>query len=123
MKKTLLVITCLFLSLFWAYSSQAQTSFVLQSKGVEDDHFVTIKGDDIRPNEKHVYMFSNLGYYRIKIKHPHKESNHVVVRILDQNNKEIASNYNPDTKTYNHHFDFKCGRTGMYYLAFEEMSN
>ena len=124
MKKTLFVIASLYFSFLFAQSTQAQKlSFVLQSKGIKDHHFVTIKGDEIKANEKHFYMFSNMGYYRIKIKHPHKESNQVILKIFNQDDKEIASNYNPDSKKYNHHMEFKLGKTGMYYLKFEELPN
>lgn len=108
---------------FCQTTALAQISFELQSKGVEDGSFVTLKGYEIDENEKYTYMFSNLGFYRIKIRNANRSENQIVIKVLDDKDKEVASNYNPDTKKYVHNFAFRCGKTGLYYLKFNLLTN
>ncbi len=101
----------------------AQLSFELKSKGYQRANYVTLKGYEIEGKEKYPYMFSNLSSYLIEIKNASKSDNQVAIKIFDENDKEIASNFNPKTQTYVHRLAFKCGKTGFYYLSFEPLKN
>jgi hypothetical protein len=104
-------------------SVQAQLSFELKSKGYQRNQYITIKGYEIESKEKYPYMFSNLSSYLIEIKNAKKSENQVAIRIYDNNDKEIASNYNSKTQTFVHTLAFKCGKTGFYYLSFEPLKS
>lgn len=122
MKKFFL--TLLLLGLFACFAPlYAQLSFELKSKGYQRENYVTIKGYEIEGKEKYPYMFSNLSSYLIEIKNASKPDNQVAIKIFDEKDKEIASNFNPKTQTYVHRLAFKCGKTGFYYLSFEPLKN
>lgn len=120
--KSLFVTTALILGLVCISNvkAQAQNSFELQVQGAKPGNYVTLKGYDIHPGKKYPYIFSNLSAYKIKIKHGH---HHVGVRVLDKNNEEVASNFNPNTHKYNKVLAFTCGETGTYYIQFENIKN
>jgi hypothetical protein len=95
----------------------AQATFELQSKGAKEKHFLSIKGETIKSGEKHPYIFSNLSQYKIKIRPPRNQT--VIMKILNKDSKEVASNLNPRSRKYINTILYHCGETGMYYLVFE----
>jgi hypothetical protein len=97
---------------------QAQeATFELQSRGAEEKHFLSIKGGPIKSGDKIPYMFSNLSQYKIKIRPPRNQT--VILKVLDKDSKEVASNLNPRSRKYLNTILYRCGETGMYYLVFE----
>jgi hypothetical protein len=109
--------------LFWLINDTeaiAQASFEIKAKGAKDKHYVAIKGEEITPNQKYFYMFSQLTRYQILVQKDPKTKKEVLLRILDEKDKEIASNYNSKKKKYYNHINFKCGKTQKYTVMFEE---
>ena len=118
--KTTTFLLALGFSLLIATTSKAQSSFEILSKGASDAKYVAIKGEEIKSKERYVYTFSNLSRYRILVKHENASSK-MLVKILDKDEKEIASNFHK--KKYHKEINFKCGKTGMYYVVFQEVKN
>ncbi|GAB4407577.1 MAG: hypothetical protein OHK0053_34220 [Microscillaceae bacterium] len=117
MKKLFLI--GLFLgALLLSQTLRAQVSFELKSKGYQASNYVTIKGYEIDTEEKYPYMFSQLGSYIIELKNLDQAPAPVVIRIF-KDDREVANNYNPKTKQYTKALAFECGKTGLYYLSFE----
>jgi hypothetical protein len=94
-----------------------EATFELQSRGAEEKHFLSIKGETIKSGEKFPYIFSNLSQYKIKIRPPRNQT--VIMKILDKDSKQVASNLNPRSRKYLNTILYRCGETGMYYLVFE----
>ncbi len=103
-----------------ATATQAQSSFEILAKGVSKDKYVAIKGEEIAAGERYAYMFSNLSRYRLIVKSG-KTNGKVLVKIVDADKKEVATNLLG--KKYHNELNFKCGKTGMYYVVFEEIAN
>ncbi|MCU0445500.1 MAG: hypothetical protein MUE85_11330 [Microscillaceae bacterium] len=101
---------------FWQVQAQ-DASFELQSRGAEQKHFVSIKGEPIQDGQKYPYIFSNLSQYKIKIRPPRNQT--VIMKILDKDGKQVAMNLNPRSRKYIHTIIYNCRETGMYYLMFE----
>jgi hypothetical protein len=114
MKKIIFLIT--FFTLFLIQILSAQ-SFEVQAKGANDKHFVAIKGDKIEGQNKFSYMFSNLSVYKFHLKHTKKQS--YMIKILDENENEIATNYDDKKKRYTKNMIFKCPKTARYYVKLE----
>jgi hypothetical protein len=116
----LLSLSLLFcLSLALPAQVRAQTSsFEILAKGASKDKYVAIKGEEIKPDEKYAYMFSNLSRYRVLVKSK-DASTKVLIKILDKEQKEVATNF--FKKKYHSEMNFKCGKTGMYYVVFQEV--
>lgn len=108
---------------FMAIKIHAQASFELQSRGADEQSYVTLKGFQINENEKYPYMFSNLGFYRILIKNAAQNDNQISIKIYDKDEREVASNFDPQTRKYVHNFAFSCGKTGVYYVKFDDVTN
>ncbi|TAE76014.1 MAG: hypothetical protein EAZ85_01030 [Bacteroidetes bacterium] len=94
-----------------------EPSFEIQSKGTNNKLFVPIKGDKIDGQNKFAYMFNSLSVYKIKIKHSKKQ---VLIKILDENENELANNFDEKNKKYATKLNFKCTKTARYYVQFEE---
>ncbi len=112
-----------FLALSASTPSRAQASFLLQSKNNITQEYRTLKGYSISEQKKYAYMFSNFSVYRIRIENTAQETNQIQVLILDRNNKEVATNFDPKTKTFNHEFAFKFGKTDLYYVQFNDLTH
>ena len=118
MKKLLISLICSFLFIgIFISKSNAQKTFELQVMGAEKEHFISIKGKEIEADKVYTYMFSQQTKYKFIITSEKKDLH---VKILNADKKEVATNYNPDKKTYEQTFVYKCGKTGMYYLEFVE---
>jgi hypothetical protein len=118
-KFLLMIPFCLFAPIF--VKAQAQySSFEILSKGVSKDKYVAIKGEEIKANERYAYMFSNLSRYRVVVR-PKDANTKVLIKILDKDKNEIVTNFHK--KKYLSEINFKCGKTGMYYVLFEEIKS
>lgn len=105
---------------FFIFSQKTHAQHVeIQSRGVEKDHFVSIKSHKINLDEKIPYMFSQLSEYKIVIKDD-KETANYHVSIFDQTGKELITNYDATNKKYVHKIFFKCPETKTYYMKFEK---
>jgi hypothetical protein len=110
---------------FWLTGSleaevQAQASFEILAKGASNRHYIAIKGEEITPNEKYFYMFSQLTRYHIVLKKDPAKKAELHLKILDEEGKEVVSNYNAKKKRYFHQIHYKCGKTQRYTVIFEE---
>ena len=110
--------------LFFAFATASKTyaqksSFEILSQGAKKNKFVAIKGEEIKPNETYTYMFSNLSRYRILV-NPKDATTKVLIKILDKDKKEVITNLS-HKKKYLNDLNFKCGKTGMYYVTFQEI--
>ncbi len=91
----------------------------IQSRGVEKDHFVSIKSHKITLDEKLPYMFSQLSEYKIVIK-DQKEKTDYYMAIYDEVGRELITNYDHKSKKYVHQVFFNCPATKTYYMRFEK---
>ncbi len=110
-----LLFGCLFLINQKTFAQDA--AFEVQSRGATNKHFMPIKGDKIDGVNKFSYMFSSLSVYKIKIKHTKKQ---VIIKILDENENELANNFDQKSKKYKNKLDFRCTKTARYYVQLEE---
>lgn len=124
MKFTHILLACagfLFVMFATASTASAQnSSFEILAQGAKKDKFVAIKGEEIKPNETYAYMFSNLSRYKVLVRAKDSDTQ-VHIKILDKDKKEIFSNHHK--KKYLHDMTFKCGKTGMYYVVFQEIKS
>ena len=109
------------LLLFFAVFAQqalAQSSFEIFSQGVKKGHYVPIKGEEIKPNTEYSYIFSSQTSYLIKVTGV-KTNRKMSIKILDENKKEVISNFNK--KKYHTNISYKCPKAGKYYIVFSEI--
>jgi len=118
MKKNHFLLLCGFFLLF-ATTAQAQSTFEIFVIGALKDKYVAIKGEEIQSKERYAYMFSNSSRYRVLVKSTNPKTK-ILIKILDKDEKEVATSLYK--KKYHSEINFKCGKTGMYYVIFKEIN-
>jgi hypothetical protein len=98
---------------------QAQTSLKIKLKGTHEDKFIAFKGYEIDGAKEYTYIFSHQNTYRLKIEDTDKKP--VLLKIYDNNKKEVFSNY--QNQKYYDEISFECSQTGIYYVKVEPVKN
>ncbi len=66
----------------------------------------------------HMSLWKNT-HYRFTLCNDNNSKGLLVLTIKDENNREVASSFDPSTGKVYPSIDFKCGRSGVYQLCFD----
>lgn len=117
--KKLFALTLLAITLSFANHLQAQTSIQLKVIGPQSSFEVPLKGVDLAEKQQFSYIFSQNSKYHLKIDRPQNKP--VLVKLLDENKNEIATNYVANKDKYFDNLEFNCPRTAIYYVTFQSI--
>jgi hypothetical protein len=91
---------------------------------VEND-YIYIKSHNIeykgrKDNQKNIYkvLLTSGKVYKINVFDENQKGSKMIVTLYDQKDKELFSNYLPQTKSYFTSLLYDCKQTGIYYLGF-----
>lgn len=87
--------------------------------------FIYVKSHNVeyhgrKDNEKSIYkvLLTSGKVYKINVFDENKKGEKMIVTLYDQKDKELFSNYLPQTKSYFTSLMYDCKQTGVYYIGF-----
>jgi hypothetical protein len=105
----------------------AKCNFELMKDKIKEveEGFIYVKSHNIeyngrKDNEKNIYklLLTSGKIYKISVYDENKPGEKMIVTLYDQNDKELFSNYVPQTKSYYSSILYDCKQSGIYYIGF-----